>query len=96
MERAEAELDRFISRRVREAGDAQRAQRVEEEWAESVRLHYSRRRESLREAWRAYHLEQAARLEATAAELAAGHRARAEALLSGGERGGASEGVAMP
>ncbi len=81
MERAEAELDRFIDRRAREAGDAQR---VEEEWAESVRLYNGHRRETNREAWRSYHLEQADRLEATAAELARDHRARAEALLSRG------------
>ncbi len=79
IEIAEAELDRFIERRAREAGDAQR---VEEEWVASVRRYHDKRRETSREAWRAYHLAQAARLEATAAELARGHRARAEALLS--------------
>ncbi len=64
IEIAEAELDRFIERRAREAGDAQR---VEEEWVASVRRYHDKRRETSREAWRAYHLAQAARLEATAA-----------------------------
>ncbi len=39
----------------------------------------ARRREE-NAAWRAYHLEQALRLEAVAAELAASHRARAAML----------------
>ena len=78
IEIAEAELDRFIERRAREAGEAEL---IEVAWAESVRLHHARKLETNRGLWRAYHLDQAARLEATAAELARGHRARAEALL---------------
>ncbi len=74
IEVAEAQLDQFIERRAREARDASL---VEVAWAESVRLYNGRRRETNREAWRAYHLEQAERLEATAAELARNHRARA-------------------
>jgi hypothetical protein len=81
VERAEKSLDEFISRRVREAGDAEL---IEVAWAESVRLHHARQQETNRGLWRAYHLDQAARLEATAAELARGHRARAEALLDPG------------
>jgi hypothetical protein len=82
-ERVASELDRIVERRAREARDTER---VEEMWAESVRLYNGHRRETNREAWRAYHLNQADRLEATAAELARDHRARAEALL--GERPG--------
>jgi hypothetical protein len=79
-ERVEVELDRIIERRAREAGDAQR---VEEEWAESVRLYNGHRRETNREAWRCFYLAQAERLERTAAELAASHRARAAKLGEG-------------
>jgi hypothetical protein len=81
LEKAEAQLDQFIERRAREALDASR---TEELWAEGVRRHHARQREENAEAWRSYHLRQALRLEATAAELARGHRARAEALLSPG------------
>ncbi len=77
VERVEAELDGLVERRAVEARDAER---VEEMWASSIRLHHARRREENAAAWRAYHLEQAARLEATAAELAASHRARAAML----------------
>ncbi len=81
MERVESELDRLVEKRAREARDAER---VEEMWASSIRLHHARRREENASAWRSYHLEQALRLEATAAGLARDHRARAEALLSPG------------
>ncbi len=83
IEIAEAELDRFIERRAREAGEAEL---IEVAWAESVRLHHARRQETNREAWRCFYLEQAERLERTAAELAASHRARAAKL--GAEPGG--------
>ncbi len=83
IEIAEAELDRFIERRAREAGEAEL---IEVAWAESVRLHNARQRETNREAWRCFYLEQAERLERTAAELAASHRARAAKL--GAEPGG--------
>ncbi len=81
IEAVEAELDRLVEKRAREARDANA---IEELWVESVRRHHARRREENAALWRAYHLSQAARLEATAAELARGHRARAEALLSPG------------
>ncbi len=80
VERVEAELDRIVEKRARESRDSEL---VEAAWAESVRVHHARRRETNREAWRAYHLDQAARLEATAAELAASHRARAAMLGEG-------------
>ncbi len=89
-ERVASELDRLVEKRAR---DARHSARLEEIDSESVRLRRARQRESLREAWRAYHLAQAERLERTAAELARGHRARAEDLL--GESGGASEGAAV-
>jgi hypothetical protein len=78
VERAESEIDGFISRRARENAEANR---IEEAWAESARAHSEKRRREMREAWSTFHLCQAERIERTAAQLAAGHRARAEALL---------------
>ncbi len=43
IEIAEAELDRFIERRAREAGDANA---IEELWAASVRRHHARQQET--------------------------------------------------
>ena len=86
-ERLEAELDAFVEKRSRESG----AEREREEmYAESVRRYHARRQERNRELWRAYYLDQAERLERTAAELAADHRARAEQLLE--EAGGGGTG----
>jgi hypothetical protein len=90
-ERVASELDRLVEKRGRDARHAARLQEIE---SESVRLYNARQRESLREAWRVYHLDQAERLERTAAELARGHRARAEALL--GERPGEGTGEGTP
>ncbi len=73
----EKQLDRIIEKRAREAGDAAR---VEELWKESTRAHREMRRQENLEAWRCFYLEQAERLERTAAELAASHRARAAKL----------------
>ncbi len=81
LEKAEAEIDLFIEKRAREARDANA---IEELWQHSTRAHRERRKQENAEAWRAYHLRQAASLEAVAAELARGHRARAEALLGEG------------
>ncbi len=83
VEAVEAQLDQFISKRSRESEEQRR---VEEEWTISERRHRERRRERNRELWRIYHLSRAERLERTAAELAASHRARAEALLEADER----------
>ena len=80
IERIESELDTFIEKRAREARDAAQ---VEELWKASERRHRERQREENRELWRCYYLDQAERLERTAAELAASHRARAEALAEG-------------
>ena len=76
-ERAEADLDRFINARSQQREEANAEEAA---WAESVRRYEARRRERNRELWRTYHLERADCLERTAAELAASHRARAEAL----------------
>ncbi len=77
LEKAEAEIDLFIEKRAREAGDANA---IEALWAESVRRHHARRREENRLAWVAFHRHMV-RLHAS---LSAEHRERAEALLSPG------------
>jgi len=77
VERAESEIDHFIQRRAREKADANR---VEELFAESERRHQDKRRRENRDLWRSYHLDQAERLERTAASIAEEHRARAAAL----------------
>ena len=76
-EKAEAQIDEFIRKRSRESEEQRR---IEAEWAASERAHRDRRRERNRDLWRSWHLRQAERLERTAAELAADHRAKAEAL----------------
>ena len=73
MERAEAELDRFIDRRAREAGDANA---IEELWAESVRRHHARRREENRQSWIAFHRG----LARAHAAISDEHRVKADAL----------------
>jgi hypothetical protein len=77
VERAESEIDGFISRRARENAEANR---IEALWVESTRRYNEKRRRDNRAAWHAFHLSQAECIERTAAELAANHRARAEAL----------------
>jgi hypothetical protein len=89
VERAESEIDGFISRRARENAEANR---IEEAWAESARRHAEKRRQDNEAAWYAFHLSQAERIERTAAELAANHRACAEALTEEAEEGIAAEG----
>jgi hypothetical protein len=82
LEKAEQQIDVFISKRA-EAKKAANAK--EAAWAESVRRFKVRRRERNRELWCAYHLDRAECLERTAAELAASHRSKAEALANEGE-----------
>ncbi len=55
IEAVEAELDKVVERRAREFEDAER---VSEMWAESVRVHHARRRETNRAAWRQRHPEE--------------------------------------
>jgi hypothetical protein len=50
-------------------------------WLASVRAYNARRQRENAAAWYAFHMDQAKRLERTAASLAAYHRQRAEALL---------------
>jgi hypothetical protein len=55
-------------------------------WLESVRAYNIQRQRENVAAWVAYHQAQAARLERTAASLAAYHRQRAETLLEDDQR----------
>jgi hypothetical protein len=78
VETLDSEIDRIIERRARERKDADR---VEELWRESARKVDERWREEMRALWHGYHMDQAQRIERTAAQLAAEHRARAEELV---------------
>lgn len=81
------QLDPLIDQRGKQnAADRER----EELYAESVRRYHERRRERNRQLWRTYHLDRAECLERTAASLAAGHRAKAEAL-AGSNLGGSKQ-----
>ncbi len=82
LEKAEQQIDQFVEHHTK---NSEEQHCVEAEWAISERRHRERRRERNRELWRAYHLDQADCLEKTAAELAASHRYKAEALLEQGE-----------
>jgi hypothetical protein len=81
LEAAEQSIDAFINKRARERSEANE---IEAMYAASVRRHREERQREHAAAWHAYHVGQAERLERTAAELAAVHRARAAALLSPG------------
>ncbi len=73
LEKAEAEIDLFIEKRAREAGDANA---IEALWAESVRRHHARRREENRQSWIAFHRG----LARAHASISAEHRVKADAL----------------
>jgi hypothetical protein len=74
VEKVEAELDRFIEKRARQAAELEH---VEELWEESVRRDRERRREENREAWHGFH----AHMQELHASLSEEHRAKAQALL---------------
>ncbi len=79
-EMVDTEIDRLISRRASEDRRPDPTE-LEPSYVASVRRYNATRREERREAWRGWHLEQAARLERAAAALASEHRRRAEELL---------------
>lgn len=74
--RADAEIERFIERRSQTDADRER----EEMYAASVARHNARLQAERRAEWADYHEGQAQRLESTAATLAADHRATAARL----------------
>ena len=71
------QLDALIDKRAKQR-DAERKR--EAMYAQSVRRYHARRRKRNQEAWHEFHLDQAERIERTAAILAADHRSKAEAL----------------
>ena len=74
------QLDDLVDKRAKQnAAERER----EAMYAESVRRYHARRQERNRAEWREFHLGQASSIERTAAELAASHRSKAEALESG-------------
>lgn len=75
---AEKELGRLIERR-HDPRDG--AEMEDPAYVASAERYHERLRRENREAWRAFYLEQAARIEKTAAELANEHRRRAGELL---------------
>ncbi|MBA4116788.1 MAG: hypothetical protein H0X71_10235 [Rubrobacter sp.] len=82
VEVVEAQLDAITERRAREFNDAERA---EELWKESTRVHRERRRQENAEAWRAFHRH----MQELHATLSEEHRTKAEGLL-GAEPGAVS------
>ena len=71
------QLDASIDKQAKQGG-AER--RCEEVWKASVRTYHERRRRQREAAWYEFHLDQAERIERTAAILVADHRSKAEAL----------------
>ena len=80
IEKLEAEIDCIIEKRSREARDARDANRVEELWKDSTRLHNERRRTENGAAWRARHL----RMREVHARLSEEHENAALSLLRAG------------
>jgi hypothetical protein len=79
-EMVDSELDRLIEKRAAvEDPEAKEAL-----WLRSVERYNARRRLENRAAWYGYYMDQAERIERTAAMLAGEHRARAEALMDEG------------
>lgn len=70
------QLDALIERRSRGVDPDER----EELWRESVRRYHDRHRREREAAWYGYHLDQAERIERTAAVLARGHREKVAKL----------------
>ncbi len=77
VEAIESEIARIIERRAREREDANR---VEELWKDSARLHNERRRRENGAAWREHHL----RMREVHARLAEEHENAALSLLGAG------------
>jgi hypothetical protein len=79
-ERAEAELDAFISRRHERRVKDEGERALEDLWRESERREAARRRREARAGWYGWHLDRAELY----ARLSAEHAAEAEGLLGGG------------
>ena len=79
-ERAEAEIDSFISRRDEQRRKSEPERELEAVWRASERVQEARRREENAAAWYSWH----ARRAALYARLSAEHAATAEGLLGEG------------
>jgi hypothetical protein len=84
-EAAEAEIDRFISKRSKALKAENRERREEEAWAESTKKINAAREAELKAAWCEYHQEQGRRHRAVLEALATHHEQRAEELMGGGD-----------
>jgi len=86
-EAAEAEIDRFISKRSKMLEIENQERREEAAWAESTRVHNEKRRQQARVEWHLHHTTQAEGLRNTLEDLIAHHEERAEELaeLGGGD-----------
>ena len=83
-EQVESELDAMIRRRDTHRRQTEGERLTEELYEPSVRAWRERREARSREAWAEYHRSAAERIERTAAQIAAEHRARAEMLQPNG------------
>ncbi len=81
---AESGLDNFIAQRDKQRRREEGERPAEAMWAESCRVYADGQRREMRARWYAFHMDQAERIERTAAALAGEHRARAEALMGDG------------
>ena len=79
-ERAEAELDAFISRRHEQRRKSEGERAEEDFWREAERREAARRRQENRAGWYGWHLDRAGLY----ARLSAEHEAAAEGLMGGG------------
>ena len=84
MDTVDVELDRLISKR---ASQDRRPDPDEqsESWKQSVRRYNARLQEENRQAWTAFHEQQAQRHRRTLQELISYHETRAQRLLTEGE-----------
>ncbi len=83
-ERAEAELDAFVSRRDSQRRKDEGDRAVEDLWKASERLHEAHRRDEMRAAWCEYHRGQAERHRRNLEPLVSHHEAAAERLAGEG------------
>jgi hypothetical protein len=74
IERAEVEIDAFITRQARRE---QRIQAEAEAWAESARKYHTQRRRELCDEWAAYHIEAAERLRGALHDMIERHEQQA-------------------
>ena len=77
-EAGEHELDRLIEKRHDQRAASEEQRRIEDGWVESTARYDAERRRELREAWVAFHEDQAARHRAVLEILITHHQAEAQ------------------